>query len=404
MRAAIIVLGDVGRSPRMQYHALALAVNGAQVDLVGYEGTPAISEVESHPAIRIHRLPQPRTADGSARGASFVALAGWRAAGDAIALARLVAWSLPKPQVVLVQTPPAIPTLLVAWLVARVRGARFAIDWHNFGDRMLALRLGPRHPIVRLAGWYERTLGRRADAHLVVSEAMQQILRAGWRLESVTVVHDRPAARFRVLDDIERASARRELLAHAGVPVESHVAIAISPTSWTADEDFNLLIEALEAYDGRSGMPPLLVVITGDGPRRRAYEERLSRLGLNAVAIRTAWLDTDAYPRLLAAADIGICLHRSASGVDLPMKVADCVGAGVPVCAYDYGPGLRAYVADCGTVFSDAATLAAQLAELLAYDRAQLKSLRAAIAARPRITWEEGWRHEAWPVLGAGAT
>jgi beta-1,4-mannosyltransferase len=38
MRAAVIVLGDLGRSPRMQYHALALASQGAEVDLVGYTG------------------------------------------------------------------------------------------------------------------------------------------------------------------------------------------------------------------------------------------------------------------------------------------------------------------------------------------------------------------------------
>lgn len=34
----ILVLGDIGRSPRMQYHALSAANHGAQVDLVGYRG------------------------------------------------------------------------------------------------------------------------------------------------------------------------------------------------------------------------------------------------------------------------------------------------------------------------------------------------------------------------------
>ena len=40
MRAAIVVVGDVGRNPRMQYHARALALNGVDVDIVGREGTP----------------------------------------------------------------------------------------------------------------------------------------------------------------------------------------------------------------------------------------------------------------------------------------------------------------------------------------------------------------------------
>ncbi|CAG8848154.1 15594_t:CDS:1, partial [Racocetra persica] len=34
----IVVLGDIGRSPRMQYHALSFAQNDWTVDLVGYDG------------------------------------------------------------------------------------------------------------------------------------------------------------------------------------------------------------------------------------------------------------------------------------------------------------------------------------------------------------------------------
>lgn len=34
----ILVVGDVGRSPRMQYHALSVAKHGRNVDIVGYKG------------------------------------------------------------------------------------------------------------------------------------------------------------------------------------------------------------------------------------------------------------------------------------------------------------------------------------------------------------------------------
>ena len=34
----IVVLGDIGRSPRMQYHALSVAHHGGRVELVGYHG------------------------------------------------------------------------------------------------------------------------------------------------------------------------------------------------------------------------------------------------------------------------------------------------------------------------------------------------------------------------------
>jgi beta-1,4-mannosyltransferase len=35
----ILVVGDIGRSPRMQYHALSVAKHGRKVDIIGYKGT-----------------------------------------------------------------------------------------------------------------------------------------------------------------------------------------------------------------------------------------------------------------------------------------------------------------------------------------------------------------------------
>ncbi len=35
----ILVLGDIGRSPRMQYHATSVAKHGGWVQLIGYCGT-----------------------------------------------------------------------------------------------------------------------------------------------------------------------------------------------------------------------------------------------------------------------------------------------------------------------------------------------------------------------------
>jgi hypothetical protein len=38
-RVAVLVLGDIGRSPRMQNHAVSFARAGWDVDLVGFRGT-----------------------------------------------------------------------------------------------------------------------------------------------------------------------------------------------------------------------------------------------------------------------------------------------------------------------------------------------------------------------------
>ena len=37
-KACLVVLGDIGRSPRMQYHALSLVKHDFEVFFVGYEG------------------------------------------------------------------------------------------------------------------------------------------------------------------------------------------------------------------------------------------------------------------------------------------------------------------------------------------------------------------------------
>lgn len=42
MITQIVVLGDIGRSPRMQYHALSISSHGGLVDLIGYTGSNPI--------------------------------------------------------------------------------------------------------------------------------------------------------------------------------------------------------------------------------------------------------------------------------------------------------------------------------------------------------------------------
>jgi beta-1,4-mannosyltransferase len=56
-RACVVVLGDLGRSPRMQYHALSLARQASfQVDIVAYGGSIPHEAVLNHPSIHIHTM------------------------------------------------------------------------------------------------------------------------------------------------------------------------------------------------------------------------------------------------------------------------------------------------------------------------------------------------------------
>lgn len=119
---------------------------------------------------------------------------------------------------------------------------------------------------------------------------------------------------------------------------EDRVRLIVSSTSWTDDEDFSMLLDAVQEYERRSdaSYPKLLFVITGKGPLRQMYEEKISAMQLDRTRIVTAWLAAKDYPLLLGSADLGISLHTSSSGMDLPMKVVDMFGCGLPVCAVGF--------------------------------------------------------------------
>lgn len=403
---AVVVLGDIGRSPRMQYHALALAEAGATVDLIGLAGREPFAAVAAHPRIRLRALVAPAPPRAAA-GPRYVAGAAVRAMAQARALRR--ALDAAAAPVILAQTPPALPTLAIVRGAARRHRARLVIDWHNLGYALLGLRLGPSHVVVRLAAHAERHYGGGADAHLCVSQAMRAALRARWGIDAA-VLHDRPAQPFAPLEDAAREAAARALAARHGWSGRGErPGIAIAPSAWSADDDFDLLLDALPRLDARLAQRPaapgLLVLLTGEGPRRAAVGARLDAWRSPRIATRAAWLAADEYPRALAAADLGLSLHRSASGLDLPMKIADMFGAGLPVCALDDGTCLGEMVRPevDARLFHDADGLAAALLELLGdgpNGSRALQGLRVgALQVASGTRWDDAWRASALPLL-----
>jgi beta-1,4-mannosyltransferase len=122
-------------------------------------------------------------------------------------------------------------------------------------------------------------------------------------------------------------------------------ALLVSSTSWTPDEDFHILCEALSVYEVRANarkskppLPRLLVVVTGKGPLRDSYMREINKLQKNWKWVRcvSLWLEAEDYPVLLGSADLGVSLHSSSSALDLPMKVVDMFGCGLPVCALKF--------------------------------------------------------------------
>lgn len=375
----------------MQYHALALAVNDVHVDLIGEDGAPLPAWLH-HPRITVHRL-------RARRGIAGVL-------GSALALFAALR-RITRPDVIVAQTPPAIPTIVVAWAAARLRRSRLILDWHNLGWTLLASRDGGTPLQARLARAIERASAPFGDAHLAVSSALAQHLQSRWGLREVRVVRDRPGESFRHTAAME--SLRPRVLELAKLPPEARPAIVISPTSWTQDEALDLVIPAADALEARwrdrGPGAGLVIVISGQGPGRAAFEQRLSARTARRVHIVTMWVSGDEYPALVASADAGLSLHRSSSGLDLPMKICDLFGASLPVCAFDYGATLRELITpDTNSLlFTGASELAAGLNALFetwpvptsVWQR--LRTGASAVAAGP--TWVQGWHEEARAVI-----
>jgi beta-1,4-mannosyltransferase len=397
----------------MRYHAHALAAHGVDVDLVGLEGTPLSREITANPRITVHRLATPRLKiRGELTGSTYAAAGLFDAMRISFRLWRTLR-TLERPELVLVQNPPAFPTLAVTWFSLKRRGVRFVVDWHNLGYTLLQLRLGQWNPAIRLARWFERRDARRVDANLCVSRGLAAFRESRFGVKSAQVLYDRPASVFTPIERGERERFRQALFARLGIRATT-VGFIVCPTSWTEDEDFDVVIEAVmrleerirgwEAGSTSRRFPELVILVTGDGARRAEFERRFAGLPARRVQLRARFLEPEDYPRVVGSADLGLCLHRSSSGLDIPMKIADLFGAGVPVCALDYGACLAERVrhGDNGLLFSNGRQLADiifDLFETFPADQKALERLRTGARRLARPTWEEGWVREAKPIL-----
>lgn len=109
-------------------------------------------------------------------------------------------------------------------------------------------------------------------------------------------------------------------------PRPGRPALVVSSTSWTPDEDFGLLLDALKLYEaaarrrdrevlegvpGASALPKVLVVVTGKGPLRDKYMREVEKLqnardmadgkqeGWKWVRCISLWLKAEDYPVFL---------------------------------------------------------------------------------------------------------
>ncbi|SCU97135.1 LAFA_0G09956g1_1 [Lachancea sp. 'fantastica'] len=342
-RIIICVLGDIGHSPRMCYHAQSFSNLGWQVEFCGYvseEKAPA--EIESDPNITIHGLASYK----ARKGQPFVVTAFWKVAIQMVSIAKVL-WQLRGSDYFLLQNPPSIPILPIASVYCVLCRCKLIIDWHNLGFSILQLKLGSFwNPLVLVSFLIEYAFSKFATYHLTVTKAMKEYLSETFGLSPgrIEVLYDRPAAQFRPLKE-NRSEALKQDFIRRFVPAEFDVTqndrILVTSTSFTPDEDLGILIGALKIYENShakfdQALPRLLCFITGKGPLKQQLVEQVKAEKWDRVHIEFLWLTSEDYPKLLQLCDFGVSLHTSSSGLDLPMKILDMFGSGLPVIAYNY--------------------------------------------------------------------
>jgi len=407
----VVVLGDLARSPRMLNHVDSLLEAGKEVLLIGYGSSPAPPDLR---LVTRSLKPYPSSLQRLPRLVSYALKTIWQA------LTLLLALPLLSPlSHLLVQTPPGVPTLPVLWFYCWCKSISLVVDFHNYSHTILAMATGPSHPLVALTKVLEGWVGARASAALCVTKAMAGDLRENWGIEA-SVLHDRPPHQFQPLSSSSRSDFLQRLsstfpdlapLTSSSTPP----ALLVSSTSWTEDEDFGILLSALVMYEERMeaetdsrkviNLPDVICVITGKGPQQQHYLEKIKELGLKHVTFLTPWLEAADYPLMLASADLGVCLHTSSSGLDLPMKVVDMFGCELPVAAMSF-PALPELVVDGenGLIFHNSV----ELAEILVSwyqdfpgfpGSSRHRGFRENLAQFRQLGWRENWNKVALPIF-----
>ncbi|OQV09491.1 hypothetical protein CLAIMM_13608 isoform 1 [Cladophialophora immunda] len=411
----VVVLGDLGRSPRMQYHALSIATHGGRVQLVGYRETDPLPDLVAHPGVTIVPLtPAPRWLQ-TRNKLLFLLFGPLKALLQTWTLWNTLGYATAPCQWMLVQNPPSIPTLLVVTIVCFFRRTRLIVDWHNFGYSILALKLGASHPLVRISKLYELSLARAATANFTVTDAMARVLKSDYKITApILTLHDRPADLYQPLTASKRIAFLQRyppIQEQFNAIVEAKVRLLVSSTSWTADEDFGLLLDALCSYSASATsshpqLPELVVVITGKGPQKQYYLDKILELqsaqALEMVRIYTDWLSFEDYALLLGSADLGVSLHTSSSGVDLPMKVVDMFGAGLPVAGWSRFAAWVELVTENvnGKGFGSSEELADILRTLFDPGSQQLARLKQGAINESQRRWGSEWDPVAGKLFG----
>jgi len=269
-------------------------------------------------------------------------------------------------------------TLMPAYLASKANGAKLVYE-----SRELWLendRLAPYLPLQKPMLWLlEKTLARRADLVLTVSDPIADELATRYGIERPLVLMNCPT-----YTEVQPSSEIRDLLRG-----DSDKKVAIYVGGLLHNRGVEQLIESAQY------LRKAMVVIIGDGLLRQSLEEKVEKMRLEDRVRFVGWIPHRELLTYAASADVGVeptqgtCLsYRYALG----NKTFEYLMAGLPIAVSDQ-PQRRRIVEKykVGEVFNEKAPKSiAQAIDRIVSDEERYREMRqrARLAAREEFNWE----------------
>ena len=353
----VIVLGDLGRSPRMTNHITELSEHTTSVvDVICYNDTglpPSLSKQK----VKIWTLSSQLLYLTKYLPGIFYMIA--RLWVEALQLFYLLFFrSKQRYGYILVQNPPSFHIMMILHIYKVLKNCSIIIDVHNYGYTLYQTK----NSLIKRAFkfleifWLKLT----GNSYLVVSKTMATEVQEIWNLSNVIVLYDKPnkslfkpislREKHNFLEQFAEFKSDRSETFFTRIDAEiviekiSRPLLLLSNSSFGVDDDYETLLIALKKYDERRQARKLVLVMSGTGPNKHLWQKKFEHTHFDNVNVIFKWFEAGQYPLMVASADYGICMHKSTSGVDLPIKILDLHSCKVPVLAYDYSPTIREVV------------------------------------------------------------
>ena len=201
--AAVLVLGDLNRSPRMLNHCRAISeslTNVGEISLIGYNGGDLRSDIKSNNLIKTYFIPEIlKSFFNKIPRIFFPIVALIKILLQFFILFYILLFKIPKPKFLILQNPPGLPAIFICWIACFFRRTKFIIDWHNYGYTILKVNKRNKF-ICYIAKLYEILFAKVSHLNFCVSDSMQHNLLQNMNINSI-VLHDRALKDvFRKLD------------------------------------------------------------------------------------------------------------------------------------------------------------------------------------------------------------